>query len=159
MLLFFALGAAWAGSPVVEVKDGRVRGAMEVTSAPEVVRQKLADPVWVNRTDGGPTTVTGSRPDGACLLADYHSPSRLVSASYTVRQCGTATGVAQKLVRSDLLTVYETEWTVTPSGAGSRVTYTLRVEAPMMPTSWVLSMSEDGVVHMLEKVQVALGAP
>lgn len=159
MLLPLTLGAALAAPPVVEVRDGRVRGVVEVARPPAEVRGLLADPVWVNRTDGSSTTVTGSRPDGDCLLADYHSPSRLVSATYTVRQCGTPTGWTQTLVRSDLLTAYETEWVVAPAGSGSRISYSLRVEAPMLPTSWVLSMSQDGVTHMLGKLQQALGAP
>ena len=159
MLIFSLIGTALAGPPVVEVRDGRVHATAEVTRAPAEVKKLLADPVWVNRTDGSTTTVTNSRPDGDCLIADYYSPSRLVSASYTVRQCGTPTGVAQRLLSSDLFTSYETEWAVAPSGSGSRITYTLKVEAPMVPDAWILSQSQEGVMHMMGKLQIALGAP
>lgn len=149
------LALSFAAEPTVEVVgDDMVRGAIVVELAPEVVRQRLADPVWVVQSSGDGTEVVITSREGGCLLADYASPSFLMTVRYSVRQCPTKDGFESKLITSNAFSSYRTQWVVKPEGSGSRVEYVSQLNTTLsVPSSWVTKSMKKGITQMLVGVQ------
>lgn len=149
---------ALAGSPSsVLLEDGSVLGTVSVRAPPDVARSRVSDPVWVSTTEGGGTRVTVTGRDGACLLIDAVSPTVIVDARYSTRQCPTAEGVLATLRSSNAFTEYTTSWRVMPEGTGSRIEYRLSMKTSLsVPRSFISGTLQKRVQGMMEKVGAAL---
>ncbi|MCB9673514.1 MAG: SRPBCC family protein [Alphaproteobacteria bacterium] len=156
--MWFVL-AAWAGSPEVVVNDDHsVHGEMVVPLAPDVVREKLADPVWISQVDGSGTTVTVHEKRGDCLVTDSVSPNIVKTVRYRVERCPSATGYETKLVESNAFTAYAVKWTFTAEGGGTRVSYDLMTETSLIVPQFVIDQqTKKGVLNLLTKLQAELG--
>lgn len=150
---------AWAGSPTAVLRpDKSVMGTVSLAIAPSELRSRLADPRWVASVSGGGTTVAVRGRQGDCLVSDYTSPSAVMTVAYTVRQCATATGYRSTLVSSSDFDAYETEWSVTPEGEGSLLTYTIHLEPSLpFPTSMVTGTLRKEVEEMMQAFYLNFG--
>ena len=159
MLAWLTLSSALAGAPSATLlDDGTVVGTASVTTAPAEVIRLVADPRWITSIDGGGTQVTVTGREGACLLADYFSPSAFLDVTYTVRQCPTAAGNVSTMVTSNAFHSYRTEWTITPEGAGARITYRLQLDSKLwVPESVVTSTVKKSVERMMQRLADKLG--
>lgn len=158
-MLFVSL--ALAGAPTAAILPSQaVEGSVTVAMAPAEVLSKLADPTWVRSIDGGGTTVSVRSRDGSCVIADYSSPSVVMTVRYTIRQCPTGKGYKATLVSSDDFDSYESEWSVTADGAGSLLTYRVQIDPSMpMPSSLVTGTMRKEVQGMMERFAARLGTP
>lgn len=150
--LLVVTSIARAGAPdAVVLPSQAVQGTVSVSLAPGDAMARLSDPTWVSSVDGGRTTVVVTGHDGACTLAAYTSPSALMTVAYTIRQCPTGQGYKSLLVASEDFAAYESEWTVTPDGAGSLLTYRVRVEPKLpIPLALVTGTIRRDVLSMME---------
>lgn len=146
------INAALAGAPTASVQGSdTIVASVSLPAPPEVVRERIRDPRWVTRVDGGKTTVTLGARQGDCVLADYVSPNVLKTVTYTVRQCPTAKGFTAELVEANAFSDYGTTWVIEPEGTGTLLRYTLRMTTTLMvPTSWVQSTTRKSVQHLME---------
>jgi carbon monoxide dehydrogenase subunit G len=155
--MWMLLAAALASTPPTAVltDDGAIEGVATVAAPPDRVKAQLADPAWVAKVGGGPTTVELAATEGNCLVLDYTSPNAIMTARYRVRQCPGRSGPVATLVESNTFLSYRTEWKVEPDGAGSLLTYRLELEPKVLiPTSLVRRASRSSV----EELMVALVA-
>lgn len=130
-----------------------------MTLAPADVRARLADPTWVSTIDAGSTTVTVRERAGDCLIADFTSPSTLMTVRYTVRQCPTANGYKSTLVSSDDFASYEAEWSVAAEGTGSLLTYRLRLTPSLpIPASFLSGTLRRDILSLMEQFAGRFGA-
>lgn len=152
---------ALAGAPTAAVLPSQaVEGSVTVNLTPADALSRLADPTWVRSIDGGGTTVSVRTRDGSCLIADYTSPSVVMTVRYTIRQCPTGHGYKATLVSSDDFDSYESEWSVTPDGAGSLLTYRVRIDPSMpLPSSLITGTMRKEVQGMMERFAARLGTP
>ncbi len=155
------LAVALAGEPTVEVQGtDTVVGRVSVPMAPEAVRVKLADPVWVAQVSKGGTTAVVTGKQGACLDVDYTSPSPFLTVRYQVKQCPAKDGYVGELVSSNAFKTYSTSWRVTPAATGSTLEYKVQlVTSLFVPNSLVTSSTRKGVVNLLTNLSASLGAP
>lgn len=152
------VGAAVAAPEVTVPEPGVVLGSVHLAAAPQVLREGLADPRWVSSIDGGSTTVVVTGADGPCLLADYTSPSAVMTVRYSVKQCPTADGVVTTLVSSRDFSSYEARWSVQPYTTGSTLSYRLVVASRLpVPESLMTGITRRSVVAMLEKFAARFG--
>jgi len=151
-LLLVATSIARAGAPdAVVLPSQAVQGTVSVSLSPSDAMAKLADPTWVSSVDGGRTTVVVTGREGACTVAAYTSPSALMTVTYTIRQCPTGSGYRSILVASDDFQAYESEWTVVPDGAGSLLTYRVRLEPKLpIPLALMTGTIRRDVLSMME---------
>jgi len=158
-LLAAHLATAAAPDAVVLPTQG-VQGTVSVALAPADIRARLADPVWVRTVSGTTTTVTVKSREGSCVVSDYVSPAGFMTVKYTVRQCPTAQGVKSTLVASGDFSTYESEWIVTPDGAGSLLTYRVHVTPSLpLPVSLITGTMRKDVLAMMTSFATTLGPP
>lgn len=155
--LLVAMSLAHAGAPdAVVLPSQGVQGTVSVSLSPADAMARLADPTWVSSIDGGRTTVVVTGHDGACTLAAYTSPSALMTVTYTIRQCPTGSGYRSLLVSSDDFETYESEWIVAPDGAGSLLTYRVRLEPKLpIPLALMTGTIRRDVLSMMEHFDAA----
>lgn len=160
-LLLFGLSAARAGAPAAVVLPSQaVEGTVSVALAPDEALRRLADPTWVRGIDGGGTTVSVTGREGDCLVADYTSPSTLMTVRYTIRQCPTGHGYRSTLVRSDTFSDYLSEWSVAPDGTGSLLTYRVQVAPSLpLPVSFITGTIRRDVLSMMQRFADHFGPP
>jgi hypothetical protein len=149
---------AWAAPAVVVVRpDHTVVGTLEVALAPEIVRDKIADPVWIARIDGGGTSVVIESRDGGCLVMESTSPTIMKTVKYRVRRCPTTDGFQEVLVSSETFDAYQVDWSVVARTAGSTVRYEIRTHTQMMVPQFVIDQqTQRGVQRMLDHLSGAL---
>ncbi len=158
-LHLLALPAAFA-APTVEVRDDNsVVGEVTVKSPIDAVREKVADPVWLAKTDGGGTEVTVLADEGECLKLRHVTPNAIKTVRYTTRQCPTKTGFESVLVESDNFTSYRVEWTLDAREDGSTaLRYLLHFETNMMVPQFIINrQSRKGVEHLLVALEEVFG--
>lgn len=163
MSWLLAIAVASAADPVVDVTPpDTVVGVFDVRAAPDAVRAHLEDPAWVANVDGGKTKVTVVSREGRCMVADFVSPSPLITVEYRVRRCALDDGYEAKMLTSNAFKAYRVRWEVAPDaeGEGSRVTYTIQLTTSLwgVPNSLVTSSTRKSVQRMLGRVQTALDA-
>ncbi|MCO4771023.1 MAG: hypothetical protein KDA24_13395 [Deltaproteobacteria bacterium] len=157
LLLSLCLGVGLAEAEdtdaATEIDDtGTVVGTVTLASAPSAVLAKVSDPAWVARLGGGDsTTVEVASTDGDCQILDYVSEHPIATAEYRVRQCLLEGGTRTRLVESEAFSTYEQSWTVSPSGAGTHVTYRLQVVSTLPVPQWMVRRSTKSSVHKLMK--------
>lgn len=155
------VGAAYAGAPAAVVLPSQgVEGTVSVALTPAEALARLADPTWVRGIDAGGTTVVVTGHEGECLLADYVSPSALMTVRYTIRQCPTGHGYRSTLVSSDTFSTYVSEWTVAPDGAGSLLTYRVDLTPRLpLPLSFITGTIRKDVLSMMQRFADRFGPP
>ncbi len=153
------MSLALAAPPTAVVLPSQaVEGSVSVAMPPSEALAHLADPTWVREIDGGTTRVTVREREGACVLADYSSPSLVMTVRYTIRQCPTGHGYLSTLVQSADFAAYESEWSVAAEGAGSRLTYRVRVEPKLpLPLGLITGTIRGDVLAMMEAFAAKLG--
>jgi len=159
LLYAIAIAASTAVEPSVEVTPpDTVVGVISVQADPDAVRAQLKDPSWVARVDGGKTTVDVVSTEGDCVVADFVSPSPLVTVEYRVRRCARDDGYETKMLTSNAFEHYRVRWQVAPEGEGSRLTYTIQLTTSLwgVPNSLVTSSTRKSVKRMLGRVAAAL---
>jgi hypothetical protein len=149
--LILSATLAMAADPVVTIDDrGRVHGTAVLSVPVTELRTHLSDPAWLLQFDQSGTTVAGRRRDGACEEIAYRTPGTLWSAEFTVRQCPTPTGFEATLVRSSVISRYDSRWTLTPVAEGVRVEYELEIGVPrLVPAGWARNRTVSSVDGML----------
>lgn len=153
------IAAAFAAPPTAVVLPSQgVEGSVSVALPPAEALARLADPVWVRGIDAGTTEVTVTAREGECLVADYRSPSWVMTVTYTIRQCPTGHGYLAKLVRSPDFAEYESEWSVAPEGEGSRLTYRVQVKPKVpLPLGLITGTIRSDVLEMMQAFEARLG--
>ncbi|MEZ4322002.1 MAG: hypothetical protein R3F61_31310 [Myxococcota bacterium] len=153
--------AAVAAPPEVVVNDDNsVHGEVVVPLPVDVVRAKLADPVWIASIDGSGTTVEVFERKGDCVVTDSVSPNAVKTVRYRVERCPTADGYAGKLVSSNAFDAYATRWSFAADGTGTRISYDLITETSLMVPQFVINQqTKKGVLNLLTKLQGALATP
>ena len=152
---------ALAGAPTAVVLPSQaVEGTAWVALTPADALQRLSDPTWVSRIDGGATVVSVRSKEGDCVVADYASPSTLMTVRYTVRQCPTGHGYRSTLVSSSDFASYVSEWSVAADGAGSTLTYRVQLAPAFpVPVSFITGTMRRDVLSMMQRFSEKLGTP
>lgn len=156
ILLTTALAA-----PTVEVRDDNsVLGEVVVNSPIDVVRPKIADPLWVSKTDGGGTEVTVLADEGACLKLQHVTPNAIKTVRYITRQCPTKTGFEGTLVESDNFESYRVEWSLEArSDDSTAIRYLLDLETNMMVPQFIINrQTRKGVENLLSALEQVFDA-
>lgn len=131
--------AAMAVEPTVSVDDQHVvTGTVRVASAPEVVRPRLGDAVWLAKVGSSGTRVTRVGASGGCTLYDNVSPNAFKTVRYRTKRCPVEDGWRVELVESDAFTAYEAQWKVVAAGEGAEIRYRLDFDTDMMVPQWVI---------------------
>lgn len=158
-LLLAPLALAGAPTAVVLPSQG-VEGTVWVAMAPADALRRLSDPTWVSSIAGGTTVVSVRSKEGDCVVADYASPSTLMTVRYTVRQCPTGNGYRSTLVKSDDFASYESGWSVVADGAGSTLTYRVQLAPTFpVPVSFITGTMRRDVFSMMQRFSEKLGTP
>ncbi|MCB9684926.1 MAG: hypothetical protein H6738_15590 [Alphaproteobacteria bacterium] len=156
--MLFAVSVALAAPPEVERRDdGTFVGQVVVDGAdPEVVRAKLADPVWLATTTGGATQVTATEAQGTCLRTSRLTHNAIKDVVYVVDRCPTADGFAETLVSSNAFDTYTSSFSVRPDPAGARIVYTIDMKTSLMVPQFVVDQqTRKGILDMLARLQQA----
>lgn len=163
-MLVLLAAAALAADPIVDpdvtiTPPDTVVGVVDVGVPVDVVRTALRDPAWVAKVDGGKTSVAVAGREGDCLVADYVSPSALLSVEYRVRRCPTPGGYEAVMLTSNAFEAYRVAWDLAPSETGgTRITYTIQLTTSLwgVPNSLVTSTTRTSVKRMLGRAAAAL---
>jgi carbon monoxide dehydrogenase subunit G len=145
-------GLALAGEPVERVSDD---GTVTFTEVVPEDREALL------RVLGDPKAVAAMSPDvkslevlaqGRCTTLRATVTSAFVPVTYTYERCPTATGFRDRLLESDVMRVYDIEWTLVPEGDGTRVTYSARIDATLAPKSYIVSKTRASMRALLARL-------
>ncbi len=160
-VLMALVATVQAGAPTAVVLPSQaVEGSVSVALAPADALARLADPTWVRSVDAGGTTVTIRQREGDCVVADYTSPSTLLTVRYTVRQCPTGHGYRSVLVASDTFATYDAEWIVAPDRTGSLLTYRIQLTPSFpLPVSFITGTIRRDILSMMERFHATFGPP
>lgn len=161
MIIWGLLSLALAGEPTSYVAStGGIVGTVSLPAAPDRVLAFVSDPVIVNKTTGGGTTVKVVEKQGACMVLDYLSPSVITDVHYRVRQCPVAGGVESTLIESDAFSNYRARFTVTPEGTGALLRYDVDMTVTLwVPKSLVEQTTKREVRKMMEHFLAHFTAP
>lgn len=160
MLLGLA-AVALAGNPAAFMDDAGVAHASAVVPQTEAqVRAALSDPesaallppeVLAVRTVAG----------GACVTLGVTVKGAWDPLTFTTMRCPTAGGFKYRLLKSESITAYEAEWTLSPHpGGGTAVDYRLRTEVGLpLPRALVrrgvLESAKETVLALVRRVTQA----
>jgi len=126
-------GVAHAAEPTVTLASpGHIDASVWVDAAPRDVLAALSDGALLASL--APDVIDAqAQADGACVGLSVTSRGLLSPVTLRTRRCPTASGWQETLVTSGVFERFDTAWTVSPEGTGSRVDYRVAVEVP----AWV----------------------
>jgi hypothetical protein len=158
MVWAWLAGMAVGGEAVEHVdEDGAVTMTEVVPASPESLRSVLADPL-VARSLSTELVSLELLSQGSCATLRATVGSPWVPVSYTYERCPTATGFRERLLESDTMNTYEVDWRLVPEGAGTRLSYTVRVDTKLpMPRSYLLSRTRASMRTAIERLLARAG--
>jgi len=143
-------------APTISLDGDVIVGVVEVAAAPDVVRERIADPTWVNAVDAGNTDVTVADRAEGCLVLDYLTTTTFATVRFRVRQCPTLDGVVTSLMQSDDFSAYQTSWVVRPNGVegGAVLVYRQEVRTRLpVPAFIVRRQSKRHIASLLARLE------
>jgi hypothetical protein len=153
------LAALWgtaaraAAPPTIEPTehpDGGWQFDFVVPAPLSVVRAALADPIAASRFAPDILSVSYIA-RGACDTLHVETGVTFAPVSYDALRCPTADGFHETLVKSTTLSEYEGIWRLAPEGAGTHVSYHLRVAMAIPAPAFLVAG------HMRDSMRIQAG--